>query len=150
MPGARVLHPYFDAEMDRRLLVATIAPVHGQYVSPTIGIWIVADPKEPIYAAITYHIEVVLTPVRMLYQFDVWWSDYQRADNGVIDVVGSAFTDEEFNAAISKALRNADKEFKSYNNWKSILLAGIERNDPAKRALAEIIRRNRLSATSSV
>jgi hypothetical protein len=142
-PDERVLHPYYDVRMDERLVRANISPVGTDFGKPVIDVVPNIPQTDLLYAAVTFHLKTVIRPAGIVNRLCVMWACLQRDQNGILILQGTDFSDMQFDQEVHAALARADAEFSCRNNWKSILLAGLHANNPAKLWLAQKIRRIR-------
>lgn len=149
-PGERVLHPYFDACLDQRILRALIMPFDGSFEIPRIDLEVLLAPNDPFHPTVRYHVDTVVKPAGAIKALSDLWINLQRVpDQDRLPHVYfqtlpiGNFTDADFDNAAATALALADNEFHTRNNWKSMLFAGLTNNLPAKAFLAQTIRRLR-------
>jgi hypothetical protein len=131
-PNERILHPYFDDVLRRRVVSSEIMPsIKFNYDRPSITLKLVLPVSDPNYATVKFHIEKVLARTNVLDFFDDYWpklcklpEDYFNLPKGEINV-------ESFCLAVSESLARRDRHFGTPNNWDSILYSGLEANRDA-------------------
>lgn len=139
--GERVLHPYFDSELTQRLAYAKILPQDAQFKLVNFELKAVIRRNHALYPALSYHLEHVIENSGALAWFKSAWPDFVRKSRGNFHKLPKGrFSDNQFRGAVEFALKLADEEFSTPNNWKSMLLSGLLRNPIACKAVAQKIR----------
>lgn len=142
-PGERVLHPYFDASLNRRLVRAAIAPGAGGYRTPVITLLPAIQPADPLYPTVNYHLNNVILRTRVLFVLDDNWVQILRFPESFFTLPNGNFTYDDLSQAIQKAVLDSDNKRSTPNNWDSMLLEGLSVNAAAKRYLESVIRQLR-------
>ncbi len=145
-PTDRPLHPYFDTGIQGRLLVrATIEPVLESYRAPRFGLEPSIPEADPLFQVVQFHITHVIQKSGIFSSIRALWPQMQREASVFFPGIGetSAFTDDVFDTALQTSLTNYRREFGTDNNWKSMLLAGIQNNQTAKEWIMRTVRQYR-------
>lgn len=136
--GERVLHPYFDNVLAYRLVRALIEPDqdHG-YTRPRISIELITQPQDAAFQAVNFHVVNVLARTDLRSHFDATWPKFWNRPEDYFGLPAGALTEAAFLQAVRDALARQDRHFGTPNNWDSMLLAGLEANMGAIRALMQ-------------
>jgi hypothetical protein len=130
--GERVLHPYFDVGMNQRLLRATIKPDAGDFRRPLIGIEVCIKKANPLYPAVSYHLQTVVLRTKIIEYLESFWPKLLRFYRDYFRLPAGHFTIDNLNRAIREKLGESDRRRSTPNNWDSMLLAGLSANARAK------------------
>jgi len=96
---------------------------------------------DPLFPALSYHLENVVLRTRILSYLDVSWPKLLRLPESFsINLPAGPFTAQDMDQAVAHALALVDSRRSTPNNWDSMLLAGLEATAGAKTHLAEVIR----------
>ncbi len=122
-PDERVLHPYFDQCLDRRLLYARIEALGSV---PKISIALTVFPTDPLYRAIDFHVKAVVRKTGVLkYLSDRWSAFFRKPDNVVRAFRDNLRSEDEVRHALERELACLDDLHGSKNNWNSMFVFGM-------------------------
>lgn len=131
----RVLHPYFDKVLDRRIIRADIQESIDGYVRPIIDLKISIRSTHRFYSVVKYHLENVLQRTDVIPYLDTFWLKILRNPDDNLRLPAGLFTEADFDLAVSTQLGILDRRRSTPNNWDSMLFAGLDANRGAKRFL---------------
>jgi hypothetical protein len=122
-PGERILHPYFDDVLAERNLAARFDYL-GR--APRITIRLLCDPREPAFAALTFHLTKVVLRAGVQRYLIKRWARFVRQPS----IVAANLEDRPPNPQVlveilehERARTDASRESK--NNWDSVFLTGL-------------------------
>ncbi len=144
--GERVLHPYFDAVMNQRLLRAGLSSSSGSFQKPIIGLNICIPAGSPFFAAVNYHLENVVLRTQIIEYLECFWPKILRFYSDYFRLPDGNFTRPQLDHAVDEALAVFDRRRSTPNNWDSMLFAGLAVNIQAKTYLEQTIRNLRSGA----
>lgn len=125
-PGERVLHPYFDKVLARRLLAARIenpGPV------PRISLRILLPHTHCRYPAILFHLKNVVGRTQVLDHLRRRWAKLiRRPGTVIVPLKGNPRTPFDLDMILSDERDRLDDLHDSRNNWDSIFLNGLLEN----------------------
>lgn len=147
-PSERVLHPYFDSGLNRRLIRATLAEVNGSFRTPTIGLEVSIPQADPLFPAVRYHLNNVVLKNNVIAYLEDLWPKLLRFYEDFFRLPAGNFSDADLLGAVDEARDRYDRLHDTPNNWGSMLLAGIANNLNAKAYLAQEIRNQRARITT--
>jgi hypothetical protein len=122
--GERVLHPYFDAILSKRLLRMDAVP---PLENPELRLVILLDEGDPMLKAVKFHVKNVVMKTAILDRLIKRWAQLIREPVLVLPTLPSgpvAIGDLEM--AIDDELNRLDVLHESKNNWESIFIAGLK------------------------
>jgi hypothetical protein len=131
----RVLHPYFDAELNRRLIRADISESLDGFVRPEIDLRICVRSSHRIYPAVKFHLENVLQRTDVVPYLEGFWLKILRNPEDYLRLPERLFTQAELDGSVTRQLGILDRRRSTPNNWDSMLFAGLAANRRAKRFL---------------
>jgi hypothetical protein len=132
----RVLHPYFDVVLSRRLIRAKITESVDGFVKPEIELVICLRRSHRIYGAVKFHLENVLQRTDVLPHLEVSWLKILRNPEDYL-TLERPFTQAALDDAVTRQLGILDRRRSTPNNWDSMLFAGLAANRRAKRFLKQ-------------
>jgi hypothetical protein len=138
--GQRVLHPYFDSALKRRLVRAKIFSHSKDYAKPEISLVICTRSTNPLYKAVKYHLENVLERTDVLPYFFQHWKAILRNPEDHLQLPKGAFSSMRFDEAVRRQLRILDRRRRTPNNWESMLFAGLTASSNARAFLRQRVR----------
>ena len=145
----RVLHPYFDVALKRRLIRASLsAGTHG-YSKPVISLQICVRSSNPVYTAIKYHLENVIERTDVVHYLFQYWKRILRNPEDHLRLPSGAFTKSQFDQAVREELRRLDRRRSTPNNWESMLLAGLTVNPSVRTFVMRTVRDLRAGRTNA-
>jgi hypothetical protein len=121
--GERVLHPYFDECMSRRLIAARfedLGPI------PRINLRILLDPGHPDYAAVAFHVRTVVQKSAILERIKDCWVDLCRLPRlkiRALERIPSSVP--RLRLILERELDMVDEENRGKNSWDSAFVAGL-------------------------
>lgn len=138
--GERVLHPYFDPQMNQRLVRAKITSVSGSYLKPLIELEVCIPDTDPLFPAVKYHLQSVIMRTQVIQYLEHFWPKILRFYNDYFKLPTDNFTITELDHAVNEALSVCDRRRSTPNNWDSMLIAGLAINPVAMAFLGQHIR----------
>jgi hypothetical protein len=135
LPGQRILHPYYDDILERRLVRARFTP---PFPAPRISIKICVSSGQ-FAPAVRFHVEHTLLKTNVI---DFWtgvWASLLRQPRDVLRIPKKRRSLAEVTAAIRETRDAADAESGTPNNWRSMFYTGLLRCERARRFLREHI-----------
>lgn len=138
--GERVLHPYFDKELKRRLVRATIKASGEDYSKPNIGLIICIRSTNSLYPAVKYHLANVLERTDVLPYLFQYWKSILRNPEDHLRLPRRGFSIVEFDSAVRQQLLMLDRHLSTPNNWRSMLFAGLSASQGARAFLLQTVR----------
>lgn len=122
-PGERVLHPYFDKVLARRLLAARIENLG---LVPRISLRILLPDTHCRYPAILFHLENVVGRTQVLDHLRRRWARLiRRPGTVIVPLKRNPRTPFELNEILKDERDRLDDLHGSRNNWDSIFLNGL-------------------------
>lgn len=135
-PGQRILHPYYDRILTRRLVRARIEP---PFPRPNIRI-LVCMRKGPLAAAVRFHVENTLARMNVVEYWSELWVGLLRRPRGILQLSPTRVTPSRVKNAVLFTRDAADAESGTPNNWRSMFYTGVACSGRALRFLADHIR----------
>lgn len=130
--GERILHPYFDDFMNKRLVFIQILPGPTGYDRPQFRMTLI-DPNHPHRLAIKYHLEkVILCNPFFKKEISTSWKNIITKPKETIRFRVTTITRGDVDTEIEAFLKSMDTYFDSKNNWESMLIYGIHSNPAVK------------------
>jgi hypothetical protein len=127
VPGARVLHPYFDECLSERLISAhfeDLGPV------PRVSLRILVDNTHQHYQAISFHVAEIVGNTGVLEYLSDSWTSLCEMPEQVVRALGEIpATLEDLQAALGRELEMLDGHHKGRNNWNSVFVHGLMDNE---------------------
>src|ERR1700752_251949 len=136
----RVLHPYFDGALKRRLIRASLSAGTSGYSRPGISLKICVRSSNPIYTAVKYHLENVIERTDVVPYLCQYWKRILRNPEDHLSLPSGAFTKSQFDHAVREELRRLDRRRSPRNNWESMLFAGLTASTAARTFLIRTVR----------
>ena len=136
----RVLHPYFDASLKRRLIRANISAGTNGFTKPVISLQICVRSWNPIYRAVKYHLENIVERTDVLHYLFQYWKRIVRNPEDHLPLPRGVFTKSQFDSAVRHQLERLDRRRSTRNNWESMLFAGLTASPSARRFLMRTVR----------
>jgi hypothetical protein len=122
-----LFHPYFDVELERRLVVAAFT---RRFSSPTARL-IPAPGLEPeLSARVQIHINAVIVPNNVEMFMIKKWATLIRGAARVL-TLDRGSTPEQVRGGLLRRLNEQDAEHGTPNNWFSAFFAGVAASDSA-------------------
>lgn len=123
IPGARILHPYFDECLSERLISAhfeDLGPV------PRVRLKVLADNTHQHYQAISFHVKEIVGNTGVLEYLTDSWTSLCEMPEQVVRALGEIpATLGELQAALCRELEILDGHHKGKNNWNSAFVHGL-------------------------
>ncbi len=138
--GQRVLHPYFDAALERRLIRASMSPGTDGYKKPVISLMICVRSTNRLYPAIKYHLENIIERTDVLPYLSRYWKKILRHPEDHLRLPARSFKKSQFDNAVRQELQRLDRRRATQNNWDSMLFAGLTANPNARAFLMRTVR----------
>lgn len=122
--GERILHPYYDACLSKRLISVRIidfVPI------PVISLRLEIAQNDPDYAAIAFHVEMIVKRTAICGYLEKRWASMCRKPSLVIRDLGkrNPSTEDELKLILEKELDLLDELHGGKNNWNSVFIAGL-------------------------
>lgn len=133
----RILHPYFDTVLGNRNISCTIIP-EDDYRIVLITIDCIATGTD--FNAIQFHIEEVVKKAGIINWLEKQWIKIYQEPTTVIQTLDEdrIINDTtELTQLLEKFLKRLDKRHGTPNNWESVLIHGILKDDNAKQFILE-------------
>lgn len=122
-PGQRILHPYFDGCLSKRLVIASFEDLGDV---PKIGLKICLGEDDPYFPAVHYHIENVVAQTTILRHISRLWSKLLLRPATVLPTMTLPKQSlANLGKGIEVELARLDDYYESKNNWSSVFLAGL-------------------------
>jgi 5-methylcytosine-specific restriction endonuclease McrA len=125
--GGRVLHPYFDAFMNDRLIYTRLSPAGGTFDRPRLDICLV-NPGHGNATEILFHVDHVIRGPRIINKQIQIWTRQKRRVSSYLRTRTTPGSDAELMGLLDETIENFDDEHGNKNNWKSMLFYGIRMN----------------------
>ena len=136
----RILHPYFDRILTRRIVRAHILP-SPDFEEPSITLKVLTSEGDSDHEAVCFHIENVLRKNRIYAYFDDAWSKLTKNPELYLGTRRKRRISESIlQRSVKSLLKDTDDDFGTPNNWKSMLLSGIVENRAAQLFFLQKIR----------
>lgn len=122
-PGQRILHPYFDDVLERRLLTARFEDLG---IAPRVSLEILLPIREPNYPAVEFHVKTIVKPTPILNYLIREWVKLMQTP-GRVSV--SLRYNPQSRRELVKILRDERErsDGAGRNNWESIFYSGLLR-----------------------
>lgn len=122
-PEERLLHPYFDAILNDRLVAARFADL-GE--TPQVETRIILDHEHPSYAAAKFHHDKIVARTAIVRYLISRWSMLLRRPSLVVpDLKNNPVDHDDLVAKIKDERDRIDGYRGGKNNWDSIMLSGL-------------------------
>jgi len=148
LPGARILHPYFDTCLSERLIGAKFEE-HGE--APKVQLVIHVPSTDPMYPAISFHVDSIVNRTGIKRYLRSCWAKLCRQPTVVIPTLNfipqSRIQMEE---EIASERMRLDQFHESKNNWNSVFLTGLLDPSTSNWLFSQLTRAGRLPADSVV
>ncbi len=119
----RILHPYFDDCMAKRLVRAEIRD-YGP--APKISLQILMDRLDPDFPAVEYHVNRIVDRTQVKEFLHDRWAKLIRKPTNLVPMLSNTFaTKNELVGIINDQCCRTDDVNESLNNWESIFLSGL-------------------------
>lgn len=119
----RLLHPYFDDCLTRRLLIAKFEQLGA---IPKTSLTINCDKRDPLYPAINFHAQsIVLKSSILKHISDTWSKLYRRPGEVVRNLNKNHLDPRTVKQILLEELDYLDAFYESKNNWRSVFVAGL-------------------------
>jgi 5-methylcytosine-specific restriction endonuclease McrA len=121
--GERVLHPYFDECMSRRLIAARFDDL-GHI--PRISLRILLNPDHQDYTAVAFHVRTVVEKGAILERIKDCWVDLCRLPRLKIRALERIPRNvPHLREILNRELEMVDEENRGRNSWDSVFVAGL-------------------------
>jgi hypothetical protein len=121
--GARILHPYYDKILSKRLISAKFSLLG---VSPTIDLKILLPRNHVLYTSVMFHVDEVVKKNDILGYLSEQWESFYLHPESVIRGLTPRLTDiVSYFSLLRKELYLLDKKHKGKNNWNSVFVSGL-------------------------
>ncbi|MCK1278656.1 hypothetical protein IVB46_25860 [Bradyrhizobium sp. 61] len=119
----RVLHPYFDACLDERLIGAQFGDLGDV---PRVSIALMVPDTHPQYSAIAFHVKTIIERSAIRRYLAARWSKFFLKPSLVVRALEKNVSEEgEVEAILHKERQAFDELHGSKNNWNSIFISGL-------------------------
>jgi hypothetical protein len=145
--GERILHPYFDQGLNRRLIHATIIGTNVDFRTPILGLEVCISQADPLFAAVGYHLSQVILKTNVIAYLEDLWPKLLRFYEDFFRLPAGNFSDADFLHTVEDARDRYDRRHGTPNNWESMLFAGLTGNLNARAYLVREIRNQRTGAS---
>ena len=127
--GQRVLHPYYDAILNQRLARVDIQQTQQNgFRRPTMQLAVLLPNQHANFAAVRYHIDNVVLKTQVLEHCEATWIKIGRRPEHYFTLPAGQVSAQALTQAVADALNKKDIHYGSFNNWESMLFAGIQAN----------------------
>lgn len=122
-PGERILHPYFDGCLERRLVKARfedLGPV------PRVTLQLCVSMAHPDFSAINFHMRSIVSRTSVTGFLRDSWVKFCRKPSLIVRALED--NPQSYNALrriLLKELRTLDDQHDGCNNWHSMFVAGL-------------------------
>lgn len=121
--GERILHPYFDACLSRRLLAARFED-HG--ATPRISLRLFTRDADPATPAIKFHVKNVVQKMPVLGHLAKRWTSLCRRPPVAVPALASIpASSAQLRHWLGKERDRFDCFHESKNNWESVFVTGL-------------------------
>lgn len=121
--GERVLHPYFDVVLGRRLIAAHFDDL-GEV--PRITVRCLLRRADPMFAAVQFHIEHVVRANRVHAYLVKTWDQLLRRPTGVVSDFGKTPTSlPELQGVLRNERERFDTRYETKNSWDAMFISGL-------------------------
>jgi hypothetical protein len=122
-PGERVLHPYFDAILRRRLIAAHFDDL-GEV--PRVTVRCLLRGRDPMIAAVQFHIEHVVRSNRVqAYLVKTWDQLLRRPSSVVSDLRRPPISLPELRGVLRQERDRLDVRYTTKNSWDAMFISGL-------------------------
>lgn len=123
VPGARVLHPYFDECLADRLISSQFDDLG---LIPHISLRLLVDNTHPNYQAVVFHVAEIVSKSDILeYLMDSWTNLCQMPEQVIRALAEIPDTPRQLQAILMRELEMLDGHRKGKNNWDSVFVHGL-------------------------
>lgn len=134
--GHRMLHPYFDNVLGKRLIRADFSNLG---ITPTIEVKVIIDPESPDFNNVKYHLDnVVIKNDINGYLLQQWESFYLYPELVVRGLNNSLNSYDDVLNLLVRELSLLDENHRGKNNWNSVFVAGLINPDVIRWILYEL------------
>ncbi|CAI0729487.1 hypothetical protein [Serratia quinivorans] len=139
--GARILHPYYDKILSKRLISAKF---NSLSVSPTIDIKVLLPASHVLYPSVVYHLDEVVRKNGIIGYLSEQWESFYLHPESVIRGLTPRLTElTGYFGLLRKELHLLDKKHKGKNNWNSVFVSGLYSRAVGEWILTELQSPNR-------
>lgn len=139
--GARILHPYYDKILGKRLISAKFDSLSR---IPTIDIKILLSNNHPLYQSVVFHVDEIVKKNDILGYLSEQWEMFYLHPESVIRGLTPRLTEPaNYFKLLKKELLLLDKKHKGKNNWNSVFVSGLYSRTICTWVLTELQSSNR-------
>ncbi|WP_421729455.1 hypothetical protein [Brevundimonas sp.] len=122
-PGQRILHPYFDEVLGRRLLTAKFEDLG---IAPKVSLEILLPIAHPDYPAVAFHVETIVKPTQIRSYLTREWAKLMERPGRITTALR---LNPQSRHALVKILRDEREraDDAGRNNWESVFYSGLLR-----------------------
>lgn len=131
LQGQRILHPYYDDILERRLVRARFMP---PFPAPKVSIQICVTTGR-FARAVRFHVEHTLQKTNVIDHWTELWVNLLRQPRDALRIPNRRQTLVEVTEALRATRNAADADYGTPNNWRSMFYTGLLRNVAARRFL---------------
>lgn len=119
--GERILHPYFDKSLGKRILYLEFS---GDKASPYLAVELTLPYKTNADAK--YHVSSIVAKGNVFNWASKEWSKIQiRPSATIFQKENGGYTTADIRRMLEKAFLNSDRDYGTPNNWKSMFYYGL-------------------------
>lgn len=130
-PGERVLHPYYDRILERRLVRAAISPPFPR-VKIAVRVCVTEGSLAP---AVRFHVRHTLERTNVREFWTDLWASLLRRPREVLRLSAFPLDGPSLKSALKAIRDGADAECGTPNNWRSMFYTGVLRAPRVRRSL---------------
>ncbi len=131
--GERVLHPYYDRILKRRLVRAQIE-ISAPFPKVDISLQVCVT-NGPFARAVSFHVSQTLKRTAVLEYWTDLWASLVRRPREVLRLNAFPLDGPSLKAAIRAIRDGADAECDTPNNWRSMFYTGVLKASTVRRRL---------------
>jgi hypothetical protein len=122
-PGERVLHPYFDVVLERRLIAAHFDDI-GEV--PRVAVRCLLPNTHPMFAAVQFHIEHVVRANRVhSYLVKTWDQLFRRPSSVVRELRRPPASLPDLRGLLREERERLDVRYETKNGWEAMFISGL-------------------------
>lgn len=122
-PGERVLHPYFDVVLERRLIAAHFVD-RGEV--PRVTVRCLLPNGHPMFAAVQFHIEHVIRANRVhAYLIKTWDQLFRRPSSVVPELRRPPTSLPDLRRVLREERERLDFRYETKNSWDAMFISGL-------------------------